>query len=220
MTRVVFLSDTHGNGINNLNIPKGDVLIHCGDATYNGTAQEIHNFNESLKDLNFKKIIFIPGNHDFIFENDRTLSQKIMTNADVLIDKSIIYNGIKIYGSPWQPRFCNWAFNLPRGNKILEKWDLIEKDADIVVTHGPPLYILDKTKSGEHVGCYDLAKIIKENNPKIHAFGHIHESYGIERHKETYYVNASIVDCSYVIRNKPFVFDIDEQTKEVVLIQE
>jgi hypothetical protein len=28
---------------------------------------------------------------------------------------------IKIWGSPWQPEFHNWAFNLPHGEKIKEK---------------------------------------------------------------------------------------------------
>ncbi len=47
--------------------------------------------------------------------------------------------GIKIWGSPWQPWFYDWGFNLERGEKCLEKWNLIPKDTDILLTHGPPI---------------------------------------------------------------------------------
>lgn len=45
--------------------------------------------------------------------------------------------GLKIYGSPWQPEFQGWAFNLPRGPRLREKWRLIPEGLDILVTHGP-----------------------------------------------------------------------------------
>lgn len=45
---------------------------------------------------------------------------------------------IPIYGSPWQPEFCDWAFNLPRMSKELEqKWKAIPKTTQILITHGP-----------------------------------------------------------------------------------
>lgn len=47
---------------------------------------------------------------------------------------------ILIYGSPWQPEFCDWAFNCSRGSEIRSKFDSIPTDVpiDILVTHGPP----------------------------------------------------------------------------------
>ena len=41
-----------------------------------------------------------------------------------------------MYGSPWQPEFNDWAFNLNRGEECREKWDMIPKDTDILITHG------------------------------------------------------------------------------------
>lgn len=38
-----------------------------------------------------------------------------------------------------QPWFYGWGFNLPRGQALLEKWNLIPDGIDILITHGPPL---------------------------------------------------------------------------------
>ncbi len=57
--------------------------------------------------------------------------------------------GLKFYGSPWQPTFHNWAFNLDRGEEIKKVWDKIPNDTDVLITHGPPFGILDKTVEGE-----------------------------------------------------------------------
>lgn len=38
-----------------------------------------------------------------------------------------------------QPWFYGWGFNLPRGQALLEKWNLIPEGVDILITHGPPL---------------------------------------------------------------------------------
>ena len=46
--------------------------------------------------------------------------------------------GVKVYGSPWQPWFGGWAFNLERGPDIAAKWALIPDDTDVLLTHGPP----------------------------------------------------------------------------------
>lgn len=40
---------------------------------------------------------------------------------------------------PRQPWFYGWGFNLPRGQALLEKWNLIPEGVDILITHGPPL---------------------------------------------------------------------------------
>ena len=40
------------------------------------------------------------------------------------------------YRQPW---FYGWGFNLPRGQALLEKWNLIPEGVDVLITHGPPL---------------------------------------------------------------------------------
>jgi Icc-related predicted phosphoesterase len=103
---------------------------------------------------------------------------ELFSNAIYLEDSYVTIENIKIYGSPWQPRFGkNWGFNLERGEELKEKWEKIPDDIDILITHGPPESILDKTDQGLSVGCDQLFEFVMEKiKPKIHIFGHIHES--------------------------------------------
>ena len=88
-------------------------------------------------------------------------------------------SGIEVYGAPWQPEFCNWAFNLYSSSALKEKWDLIPNSTDVLVTHGPPYMILDRTLEGNFTGCQQLREAIEERvKPRLHIFGHIHEAYG------------------------------------------
>lgn len=94
-------------------------------------------------------------------------------------DSSFASSGIEVYGAPWQPEFCNWAFNLYSESELKGKWDLIPNSTDILITHGPPRMILDKTDDGVFTGCAQLRDAIVERvKPRLHIFGHIHEGYG------------------------------------------
>ncbi len=86
----------------------------------------------------------------------------------------------KIYGAPWQPEFCNWAFNLERGQPLKNVWQKIPSDTEILITHGPPFSYGDSTADGFQCGCVDLLNTIAsfQTKPRIHIFGHIHEDYG------------------------------------------
>lgn len=204
--RVVCLSDTHNE---QFAVPDGDLLIHAGDATVHGTIEEVSAFNVWFSSLPHKHKIFVAGNHDWLFERNPTM-------ARAMLDKSIIYlldcvaeiEGIRIYGSPWQPRFYDWAFNLNRGRELAEKWAAIPEGIDILITHGPPAGILDRTERGDHAGCEELAKRLAVVRPKVHIFGHIHEGYGVVVENGIRYVNASNCDENYNRVNPPIVFDI------------
>lgn len=52
-------------------------------------------------------------------------------------DPSLMY--IILYNHYRQPVFCDWGFNLKRGEDILKKWQTIPADLDIIMTHGPPV---------------------------------------------------------------------------------
>ena len=45
----------------------------------------------------------------------------LLTNCIYLEDSSVTVYGVKIYGSPYQPEFGNWAFPLKRG-QVCELW--------------------------------------------------------------------------------------------------
>lgn len=198
LTRLVFLSDTHARHHKIPVVPEGDILLHAGDLTNWGSLADVEHFNGWLGRLPHKHKVVIAGNHDFCFEKDPERAVALLTNAHYLQDQSLELEGLKLYGSPWQPRFCNLAFNLDRGPKLAAVWDKIPEGTDILLTHGPPHGQLDRTRDGLAVGCEDLARRLLTVRPRVHLFGHIHEGYGMVR-GETTYVNASV--CN--VHNEP-----------------
>ncbi|ETO19495.1 hypothetical protein RFI_17735 [Reticulomyxa filosa] len=143
-------------------------------------------------------------------------------------EKKMYYNiygstGIKIYGSPWQPEFCDWAFNLRTRKELASKWAQIPLDTDILITHGPPFGHGDVVSDGwknNAVGCKDLLERVMAVKPKFHVFGHIHEGYGVTTTKllsPTVFVNASTVTVSYRVENKPILFFIKKSNTKQTL---
>src|SRR5262249_28918150 len=98
--------------------------------------------------------------------------------------------GLKIYGSPWTPLFCDWAFMLPDAD-LASKWDKIPSGLDVLITHGPPFGILDWTNRKEHAGSATLINRVHEVKPRLHVFGHIHEAAGRTESNGTTFLNAS-----------------------------
>jgi Icc-related predicted phosphoesterase len=207
--KIVAISDTHGKH-QNLVLPKADMLIHAGDVSSRGKETEVIEFLKWFSETDFTYKIFIAGNHDFYFERfgDEMINQLIPANVIYLNDNGIEIEGIKIWGSPISPWFYDWAFNRHRGNDIKKHWDKIPQNVDILITHGPVFGILDKTIRNENVGCKDLLEKIEILNPKFHICGHIHEAYGQVKYRETEFINVSVLDENYILKNKPIVLEI------------
>jgi Icc-related predicted phosphoesterase len=209
--KLALISDTHSQ-LDKVKLPDADILLHAGDATYRGDIRELAKFNEDLgkiKDKYKHGIFFTPGNHDGLFEENLSFAKKLITNATVLVDESITIEGKVFYFSPYQPEFCDWYFNLPRGAALKAKWDLIPNSTDVLITHGPPKGILDLCPDGFRAGCEELWKRVIEVKPQIHLFGHIHFSYGMQLFDGITFVNASICTESYTPTNKPIVVELD-----------
>ena len=213
--KITIISDTHGKHYEITDdLSGGDILIHCGDFMNSGRyvveAREFLNWFEEIEGYTHK--IFIAGNHDIIFENDPKLALALTSaykNITYLQDSFIEVEGLKIYGSPWQPEFYNWAFNLPRGAALKAKWDLIPEDTDILVTHGPPMGFNDQVNGkGESLGCYDLKQRVLDIKPKLHCFGHIHSGYGIVPEDSTKFINTSVLNESYEYTQKPITLKL------------
>ncbi len=190
--KLVLISDTHGK-YSKLQLPDGDVLIHAGDITRRGRMQELLDFNEWLGGLNFIHKIVIAGNHDFICEH--TDAASLLTSGTYLQDSGIEINGWHFWGSPWQPKFQHWAFNLERGEPLRRKWALIPEYTDVLITHTPPKGIGDRVFFGKHVGCKDLLDALERVRPQLHVFGHIHEARGVYKMRDITLINAS--SCSF-----------------------
>ena len=234
--RIVCISDTHSlqDSMRHA-IPEGDILIHAGDVSNKGGERDVTNFInwfQSIKGFDLK--IFISGNHDFCFEKvnqphhkgdydwlHHLMTEENLSQSDVvyLEDDYVTYVSeelqmpIKIYGTPWQPWFYDWAFNLPRlGNELHDKWAKIPIGTDILITHGPPNGYGDLVNNwrqpNTNVGCELLLNRILDIKPVLNVFGHIHEGYGVYTNEDTTFVNASICTADYRPTNKPIIIDL------------
>ena len=227
--KVTLISDTHSKHKQlDADLSGGELLIHAGDFMNSGyvktDATEFFDWFNSIKGYDTK--VLIAGNHDRIMENDPEWAQGILTGyktIEYLQDEGFaLYDmdedsSIRLYGSPWQPEFCDWAFNLPRnGEEMKSRWDAIPTDTDILVTHGPPFGYHD-IPGGEsiRVGCEMLRYRVDEIKPKIHVFGHVHGGYGYYFNGHTHFFNASVLNERYNYTNKPFHFDWDQATNEI-----
>mmetsp|Transcript_2249 Transcript_2249/g.2970 ORF Transcript_2249/g.2970 Transcript_2249/m.2970 type:complete len:264 (+) Transcript_2249:301-1092(+) len=176
-------------------------------------------------------IICIAGNHDLTFQPDHYVkcwrnfhvrplddarARRGMSNCIYLEDEGCTLKDITFYGSPWQPEFYDWAFNLPRKD-IHEVWSRIPADTDVLVTHGPPLGRGDRCEPhGNRAGCVDLLREVQHRPkpPRLHIFGHIHEGHGVSYDGKTMYVNASIVTLDYSPDNPCIVIDLPKSVNE------
>lgn len=210
--RLIALSDTHCQ-LAKVQIPEGDILIHAGDFSYRGSLTEVNrelNVLASFKHR-FKHIVLIPGNHDFIFEQQPALMKQICTDLGLtcLIHEPATLEGINFFGSGYTPFFHNWAFNVQRGADLAKKWSEIPMETQVLITHGPVMGILDYViTSCEHVGCEDLSKRVMVVKPQYHICGHIHCEYGTVKHGATTYINASTCNEDYEIINPAIEFEI------------
>lgn len=198
--KLSLLSDTHGYHAR-CRVPDGDLLIFAGDYTgpANGTRRQTYAFAKWLGSHPHKHKIAIAGNHDRFAERQPDKTREIFASYGVtyLCDESVTISGVKVYGSPWTPRFYDWHFMLPRGGDALRaKWDAIPEDTDVLVTHGPPFGVLDWNNLGESCGCELLLDRVREVRPRLHVFGHIHEGRGMVwlRDIGTLFANAAAWD--------------------------
>jgi Icc-related predicted phosphoesterase len=212
--KLCLISDTHGLH-DQLVLPEADVLVHAGDLLNRGKLSELNSASLWLQEQKkkFKEIVLIGGNHDFILEafmkenHEDILRKDFFPGIHYLRDSGVTIDGVNFYGSPWQPWFYDWAFNVQRGPDIKKYWDLIPQDTQVLVTHGPPMGILDRV-GNEHVGCADLAVRVAATCPEVHVFGHIHCGYGYKNFNGTEFFNASVVNEAYEVVNKPWVVEI------------
>lgn len=201
------ISDLHSDYPDDLE--GGDLLIIAGDLVGADLTKQYEHFCRWIEAQPYMKKIVIAGNHDGQIQN-KTFSLE-NRGFTYLEDSGIEFEGLKIWGSPWTPEFCDWHFMLPRGAPIKAKWDLIPDDTDILITHGPAYSILDGNRDDRKCGCKDLRDALERVKPRLHVFGHIHEGYGKAILKfpgygdenNTICVNASYLDEDYEPINKP-----------------
>jgi Icc-related predicted phosphoesterase len=221
--RTVCISDFHGKFPA---VPPCDLLLIAGDITPTSDHSEefqkywLENpFRKWLNEVPAPQVCGIAGNHDFIFQNKPAWVPRDL-RWTYLQDSGAVIEGIKIYGTPWQPWFASWAFNAPAalGETFLaEKFAAIPDDTDILLSHGAPRGYGDIAPSGgkhggEHVGSTALLERMQKVRPHLTVFGHLHGGYGVytldSGGRDLILANASVMDDQYQVANRPIQFDI------------
>ncbi len=204
MTKIVCTADLHEHLIE---IPECDVLVIAGDISFafKGDLAAKREFlagafREWLDQVPAAEVVLVAGNHDQSIE---AWGLPEGLRCHYLQDAGTELFGLKLWGTPWQPWFHDWAFNAPRrrGERFLaSKFDLIPADTDILICHGPPRGYGDHSGGSDgqpHLGSTALTAAIERVQPRLMVCGHIHSGYGSYRLGETEIVNAAYVDNDY-----------------------
>ena len=213
--RLVAVADTHLFH-DELDVPDGDVFVHAGDLCRGGSLEELREAFAWIRALPHAHKVVIAGNHDFAFLEHAEAARAVAAEAGVIYlqDSGATVAGATFWGSPWQPEFNDWAFNLPRGHALAEKWALVPERVDVLVTHGPPLGIGDRGPVAGRLGCEDLLERVRLAAPRVHVFGHIHQDGGAWEIGATLFVNATTWECE----RAPTVIELDERGARAAVV--
>jgi predicted phosphodiesterase len=207
-TRVTVISDTHLRH-EKLRLPKGDLLIHCGDMfdLSGRDASELAKLDDWFGKQPFDKIVCTGGNHDRILEHARDRARQPFRNVHYLEDEALEYRGLRLYGAPWLPGLPGHAFHKDRAGLAMA-WSRIPAGIDILITHSPPEGILDRSSRGRSFGCPELARELRRISPRVHCFGHVHASAGQTRLGDTLFINASSAASGSAKLHRPISFTL------------
>jgi Calcineurin-like phosphoesterase len=184
-----------------------DVAIHCGDLTQESKIDEFQKTLRYLEEIEADLKLVIAGNNDFTMDvaafekmvtnarpplepelvrkeyGDYGEIRKILAeNAGIIFLDEGSYefslrNGalLRLYASPFTPSLSGdmgFQYHPSEGHRFE-----IPNSTDIVITHGPPEGIFDRTENGR-AGCPYLFEAVARAKPRLHCFGHIHEGWG------------------------------------------
>ncbi|PXF44336.1 Metallophosphoesterase domain-containing protein 1 [Gracilariopsis chorda] len=177
---LVIVSDTHRWFCRSL--PFGDIVIHCGDSEWGVSGLEAWASN-----LPHQRKFVIPQNMDCRLKEQT----KGYTNVTYLQDKEIEVSWLKIYGSPWTPKFVG-EFQVEDEKRAHAVWNRMPTDVDVLITHEPTKGILDVTSRGMSIGDSALLEKACTVRSRVHCLGHVHKSYRTLNEEHTLFCNAAV----------------------------
>ncbi|TKA68926.1 hypothetical protein B0A55_08467 [Friedmanniomyces simplex] len=204
--RIVCISDTHNHAPGEgYTLPQGDILIHAGDLTNQGSYDELRKAVEWIEKADFGVKVVVAGNHDLSLDEGYELKhaegwrvqpdetercrELVMQNksftylehSSICIDVPHKDVSLRIFGSPYSPDRGrqNWAFQYPH-YLAEDLWNAIPAETDILVTHTPPAGHCDTSSHWVEGGCPALSKALERVKPLLHVCGHCHEGRGAE----------------------------------------
>ena len=204
--KVAAFSDSH-NYHHMLTIPEVDLLVSAGDWTNWGGLGEIQNFLDWVAVQPVKYKVITAGNHDIAADEQRPLVKLMCKERGIhiLYDEMIKLEDKRIYGSPRTPEYGSYAFMYDRAEMGI--WKDLPKKLDLLITHGPPMGVLDDTR-GIHAGCHDLMVAVAEKKPRFHVFGHIHQGHGALEKDTTQFYNVAVFNPQLGLCHTPTLFEI------------
>lgn len=207
-TRIVCVSDTHNT---TPPLPKGDILIHAGDLTNQGSLSELQKAVDWISKASYEAKIVVAGNHDITldppFYSEHGLSFHNQHPQDSASCVALLQNAsgitylnhssahirlegadgprthFHVFGSPYSPDTNGlWAFRYtPNSPQATDLWSQIPLNTDILITHTPPYSHCDTSVTKAPKGCEELRKALWRVRPKLHVCGHLHEGRGAEK---------------------------------------
>lgn len=221
--KIVAFSDTHGHH-RDLTVPPGDVLVFAGDFTARDSYSEIYDFTKWWHEQPHEHKIFVAGNHDKICQEKSRRMFASEFRITVLEDSEITIDGIRFYGTPWQPVFKNWAFNL-EPKELERKYNLIPQGINVLITHTPSFGYFDRIRDGDeirNIGSPELLVAWERVLPDVHIFGHCHEDRGRgmvmqgDNPDLPWLYNVTICDENYNRAYEPMVIEIANTKQETI----
>lgn len=196
--RLLHISDTHRYHWQFKNLPEAEVLVHSGDFCMIGTETEAIDFLNWFCDLPYSHKVFICGNHDECLYG--TNIEGLDENVYYLCNSGVTIEGIKFYGVPMfiaDSVIGRQEYNIAQ----------IPVGTDVLITHMPPLGILD-IDDGIHYGSDSLLGRARDIHPKAHLFGHIHPQHGIIRKNGIIFSNGAMVSNQHFLASRFNVIEI------------
>ena len=179
---ILHISDTHGQHHQLRNLPLANILVHSGDFTEDGTEAEALEFLEWFTSLPHAHKILVAGNHDLCMRGESI--EGLPENCHYLDSSSVKIDGITFYGVPLFMQDI-------KENILDQKYADIPNGTDVLITHQPPLGIMDGDEADAFGNAALLARVL-ELRPRIHLFGHAHRDFGIQAGLSTAFSNGSV----------------------------
>jgi predicted phosphohydrolase len=151
-------SDTHGRHRElRFDCTNVDILVCAGDICHIGNQSHITDFFAWFLAQPVKHKLFVSGNHDLPFELHPEYARRYVPKGITHLENGCaMLDGVQFYVPP-----------VTMLNTLM-----VPLHVDVLVTHMPPLGILDD--NGRFGSEYSLI-LAKELKPKVHIFGHVHQ---------------------------------------------
>lgn len=219
--KLVVTSDIHGHFPE---IPSCDMVIIGGDVfpasvpkTY-GAQRVWHEeaFLPWIATLHCKHVLFVPGNHDYYWEEIfrpygdgpgplPDISQKLI----VLCNQGVTLMGLRIYGTPnVPPAISSFAFTR-QSDELKHIFSLIPDNLDILISHGVPygvgqLGVMVKKGTIQDRGMPELTAAILDKKIRYVFCGHVHTG----SHERAEWRGKVLYNVSYCDKKKLPAYEI------------